>query len=126
MHWGLDLAPDMGHDMLLRYMANSRILSEGWHPISGWYVWYEATIWDKRKWRILYAHMAHRSPHRAWDFVDVGQWAGTIGSTGNSTGNHVHIEIIPDWGLSVHRNMRIDPKFAMEQMELIDKIGGWK
>lgn len=126
MHWGLDLAPLAGHDMLLRYMTKGTVLKEGWDNISGWYVWYQAEIWDNRKWQVLYAHMAHRSPHRAGNRIDVGQWAGTIGSTGNSTGNHVHIEIIPDYSLPVHANMRIDPKLAMEQMELINKIGGWK
>lgn len=126
MHWGLDLAPNSGHDMLLRYMTKGRILREGWDPVSGWYVWYEAEIWDNRRWQILYAHMAHRSPHRAGDRIDVGQWAGTIGSTGNSTGNHVHIEIIPDYSAPAHQNMRIDPQLAMEQMELINKIGAWK
>lgn len=119
-HDGLDLAPRGNHDFLLRYMTKGRILREGWDNRGGWYVIYEAEIWDNRRWQIEYWHMAHRSPHRAGDRIDVGQWSGTIGSTGSaSTGAHVHIRIRPDYG-----PWYIDPKLAMEQMELIGKVKG--
>lgn len=125
-HDGLDLAPLPGHDMLLRYMTAGRILAEGWNNISGWWVQYEMNIFDGRKWVAEYHHMAHRSPHRAGDKVDVGQWAGTIGATGASTGNHVHIRMKVDFGLGIQPNMFVDPKIYMEQLELINKFAPWK
>lgn len=117
-HDGLDLAPLPGHDMLLRYVSTGRVIREGWHNISGWYVVYEADIWDDRKWIISYNHMAHRSPHRAGDTFDVGQWAGTLGSTGYSTGVHCHFYIQPDYGPP---GMKLDPKIGFEQMDLVAK-----
>lgn len=117
-HDGLDLAPLPGHDMLLRYVANGRILREGWHDVSGWYVEYEIDIWDGRKWVVSYNHMAEKSPHRKGDKIEVGQWAGIIGSTGNSTGNHVHIYMKVDFG---PKDMKVDPKIYLEQMELVAK-----
>ena len=45
-HIGLDILPI--DDDILFYMAKGRILREGWHYKSGWYVWYRMEIWDNR------------------------------------------------------------------------------
>ena len=43
-----------------------------------------------------YLHMARRATLRAGDPVDVGEQVGFEGSTGSSTGNHLHFEVHVD------------------------------
>lgn len=141
-HDGVDFAPRHGHDNLLRYPSVSQIYEEGWHPVSGWYVKFYAQFIDNREFDWRYNHMAHRSPHRAkngfrrwtetivdgrkisgWAFgtvgrkdkVDVGQWAGTIGSTGYSTGTHCHLMTIDDKGI------KRDPELICENWRLVEE-----
>ena len=105
-HIGLDILPI--DDTILFYMGNGKVLREGWDRMSGWYVYYRYYIWDGRHVDVLYAHMKHQSPHRAGTEISVGQWAGTIGSTGNSTGPHLHLEVEDS---AVYPRHRLDPKF---------------
>ena len=42
---------------------------------------------------LLYAHMRDRSVKSVGDHVDVGEFIGWEGSTGDSTGIHVHLEL---------------------------------
>ncbi|TAL46419.1 MAG: M23 family metallopeptidase [Salinibacterium sp.] len=45
----------------------------------------------------LYAHMQHgSSPLKVGDHVSVGDFVGLVGSTGSSTGAHLHFEVHPD------------------------------
>lgn len=41
----------------------------------------------------IYAHMAQMVPHSVGDTVRVGEVIGYVGSTGNSSGNHLHYEM---------------------------------
>lgn len=120
-HIGLDILPI--DDTILFYMGKGTVLREGWHPVSGWYVWYRLQIWDNRTVDVLYAHLASRITKRAGQSVDVGEWCGTMGSTGNSTGTHLHLEVVDN---AVYSGHRLDPKFFMEQAQLIDGLGRWK
>ncbi|GAA4910565.1 M23 family metallopeptidase [Streptomyces coeruleoprunus] len=54
-------------------------------------------------WYSQYAHLASAAVHRG-QAVSVGQWIGQAGSTGNSTGPHLHFEVrlTPDFGSGVN------------------------
>lgn len=56
---------------------------------------------------ILYGHMENRSPLSVGDAVEQGDFIGTVGSTGNSTGPHLHFEI-------QQGNKRYDPALFIE------------
>ena len=112
-HWATDYAPLPNHDLLLRYVSSGVVTKEGWHPKSGWFVYYSADFIDDRRYTVFYAHMAHRSPLKAGERFDVGQWAGTIGSTGMATGLHLHASIVDDLGIPR------DPEIWLENVRLI-------
>lgn len=48
---------------------------------------------DGSNWRSLYAHMSSRSPLSVGQQVDGGTFVGAVGSSGDVTGPHLHIEI---------------------------------
>lgn len=114
-HYGCDYAPEQGNEGTLHAVSTGIVAREDWHDLSGWYIWIRFDFIDGRTWRGLYAHMADRSPLKAGGRVDVGQWVGNIGSTGNSTGPHLHFEVIDDIG--IHR----DPEMWLENLRLISR-----
>ncbi len=42
---------------------------------------------------IMYAHMAHPSPYSAGEVINKGDFVGYVGTTGYSTGCHLHLEM---------------------------------
>ena len=62
------------------------------------------TLPDGHSYRTLYAHLDTLSV-AAGDTVTQGQQLGTVGSTGNSTGNHLHLELFVDGALTDTRTM---------------------
>ena len=62
------------------------------------------TLPDGHSYRTLYAHMDTLSV-AAGDTVTQGQQLGTVGSTGASTGNHLHLELFVDGALTDTRTM---------------------
>lgn len=49
---------------------------------------------DGRKVYTVFAHMVRNSPHAVGTIVKQGQKIGNEGTTGNSTGDHLHLELI--------------------------------
>ena len=45
----------------------------------------------------LYAHLLNQSPLKVGDTIDTGTYIGNMGSTGYSTGSHLHWERMTDW-----------------------------
>lgn len=74
------------------------VVKVGWDPYGyGNYV----IIEHASGWRTLYAHMSdiHVS---TWQEVTQGDWIGDMGSTGRSTGTHLHFEVITPDGYNVN------------------------
>lgn len=85
-HKGVDLAAPYGEPV---YSAgNGRVISAGYSPTYGWFV----CIRHKGGYSTLYAHMS-RILVRKGETVRIGQRIGKVGSTGTSTGNHLHFEL---------------------------------
>ncbi len=87
-HPGIDLALDTGNDV---YAADSgTVVYAGWNPVG----YGNLVILDHGNgWRTYYAHLSAYA-------VECGEWVarssiiGAIGSTGNSTGPHLHFEML--------------------------------
>ncbi|MCS6835219.1 MAG: peptidoglycan DD-metalloendopeptidase family protein [Anaerolineae bacterium] len=85
-HSGIDLAAPPGTPI---YAANSGpVLFSGY---SDW-GYGQTVVLAHGPFSTLYAHMSSRSVS-CGQFVSAGQVVGTVGSTGNSTGPHLHFEI---------------------------------
>jgi murein DD-endopeptidase MepM/ murein hydrolase activator NlpD len=99
LHQGLDFNPGMG--------APIGSVAAGTVRVSGIYFSYGQTVIvdhvvDGRKVSTLYGHMIPgSSPLRVGDRVDAGQFLGSVGSSGVSTGAHLHLEVLMDGTLPV-------------------------
>ena len=99
LHQGLDFNPGMG--------APIGAVAAGTVRVSGTYFSYGQTVIvdhvvDGRKVSTLYGHMIPgSSPLRVGDQVDAGQFLGSVGSSGVSTGAHLHLEVLMDGTLPV-------------------------
>ena len=101
-HTGIDLAAPRGTD--LKASRAGRVESAGWMGGYG----YAVIIDHSEGYKTLYAH-ASKLLVRAGDRVVQGQVIARIGSTGNSTGPHLHFEV------------RVNSKF-MDPLKYLPKI----
>ena len=86
IHWGLDIAAPEGAPVAAR--AEGSVVFAGWAGSYGLVVGLE----HGRDWHTLYAHL--RTVHvRVGDRVRAGAAIGEVGSTGRSTGPHLHFEV---------------------------------
>ena len=89
MHSGLDLAAAYGSPIVAA--ADGRVVSAGWHGGYGQLV----KIAHSGGLATMYGHMS-RIVARAGETVRQGQVIGYVGSTGLSTGPHLHYEVLKD------------------------------
>jgi murein DD-endopeptidase MepM/ murein hydrolase activator NlpD len=99
LHQGLDFNPGMG--------APIGAVAAGTVRVSGVYFSYGQTVIidhvvDGRKVSTLYGHLIPgSSPLRVGQRVEPGQFLGSVGSSGVSTGAHLHLEVLMDGTLPV-------------------------
>jgi len=85
-HNGIDISARIGTP--IRAAMAGRISSAGFDPVWGNF----AIINHSNGYRTMYAHMS-RIRVRQGDFVGSGQQIGDVGSTGRSTGPHLHFTV---------------------------------
>ncbi len=90
-HTGLDLAAPYG--TVVRAVAAARVVAAGWDGAYGNAV----VLQHADGTRTRYAHLSSDSV-RVGERVRVGETIGQVGSTGNATGNHLHLEVITPSG----------------------------
>jgi murein DD-endopeptidase MepM/ murein hydrolase activator NlpD len=88
-HAGLDLAAPMGSPIVAA--ADGRVVSAGWHGGYGRLV----AIAHSGGIETMYGHMS-RIVAQSGSFVRQGQLIGYVGSSGLSTGPHLHYEVLKD------------------------------
>lgn len=88
MHKGVDFA--IGHTPIYATRAGVVTVATTWEdPSAGYYV----VIDHGDGFKSIYMHMCKKAIVRPGDFVLAGQELGCVGSTGASTGNHLHFGI---------------------------------
>lgn len=87
-HKGIDIPMPFGTE--INSVMYGEITTVAWDDGYGNYV---ITKWGKRE--VLYAHMSNINVSEG-QIVNRGDIIGNVGSTGTSTGNHLHIEYIYD------------------------------
>ncbi len=86
-HTGADICASYGVPIIA--CDSGVVVTSGWHYSYGNYV----IIDHGNGYRTLYAHMAYSPSVSVGQSVSQGQTIGYVGSTGNSTGNHCHLEM---------------------------------
>ena len=86
-HEGIDIEVPEGTDVYAS--CAGRVIVAGRHSGYGLYVILE----HRNGYRTLYAHLSEIGVYRG-QFVEGGQVIGRSGNTGNSTGPHLHLEIL--------------------------------
>ena len=92
MHSGIDIKTN--HDNLLATEDGGKVVEAGFDKNggSGNYVKLEYTRDDGSKTQISYSHLSEMKV-KAGDTVNAGQILGVSGSTGKSTGDHLHLAV---------------------------------
>lgn len=89
-HEGIDMRASLGSALFCSFTGRvSRVDKTREHPAYGWHIRVEFEI-DGITWTTAYAHMNKPSKYNVGDLVDKGTVLGFGGSTGNSTGPHLH------------------------------------
>jgi murein DD-endopeptidase MepM/ murein hydrolase activator NlpD len=94
-HMGLDIAAPYGTPIIAA--ESGKVLSAEYH----WSWGNNVLIYHNGTYSTRYAHMSSFAVS-AGEYVTQGQVIGYVGSTGNSTGNHLHFEVYVD-------GYRVDP-----------------
>jgi len=106
LHQGLDFTPGMGTP--IGAVAAGKVRVSGTYFSYGNAVIIDHVV-DGRQVSTLYGHMIPgSSPLKVGDTVAAGQFIGLVGSSGVSTGAHLHLEVLMD-GVTP-----IDPKAWLE------------
>lgn len=85
-HLGIDLSTAAGTPIIA--VVGGQVVKAGWHDAYGLNIEIEHTP----KWRTRYAH-ARLLYVVTGQYVEAGQFIGQVGSTGRSTGPHLHFEV---------------------------------
>lgn len=85
-HKGIDLS---SNNDSIPSVLDGQVIENAWNNARGWYI----TILNKDGYTARYQHLASQSPLSVGTTVSEGQTVGIQGSTGNSTGKHLHFEV---------------------------------
>lgn len=91
-HNGIDLGNYGNTSTPVVASASGKVIRSGWHNAYGNYVIISHNI-NGKVYTTLYAHMHTRPMVSVGDYVSKGQQLGTMGTTGNSSGPHLHFEL---------------------------------
>lgn len=111
-HKGIDLATSrIDGNVELYSMCNGIVIEKGYQE-NGW-GYYIIMRDSKTDLGFLYAHMSKESQLNVNDNVKIGQFVGFEGTSGNSTGIHLHLEMQyiknNKWTISSNKDDYVDP-----------------
>lgn len=94
-HKGIDLS---SYNDNVPAVMSGKVVANGWQSARGNYI----SILGTDGYTTTYQHLARKSPLSIGSSVTEGQTIGTQGSTGASTGKHLHFEVKSGSGLYVN------------------------
>ena len=86
-HMAIDIPASSGTP--IKVAAAGQVRGVGWDIYSGFFV----AVDHANNWTTRYRHLYGQSPVKAGQQVSQGQVIGTVGSTGWSTGPHLHLDL---------------------------------
>ena len=95
-HNGIDLAGGFGSQ--IKAIGDGKIIANGYNDGFGNWV----AIQHAFNLVSVYGHMSSLSPLKVGSDVRVGQVVGYEGSTGNSTGSHLHLSVYKEFFTYIH------------------------
>jgi len=93
MHRGTDISSSGISGKGIVSAASGKVLKSGYHYSYGNYVVINHGYYNGKLYYTLYAHMSKTPLVKVGQSVNRGQTIGYVGSTGNSTGPHLHFEV---------------------------------
>lgn len=108
-HRGIDLSSDNNN---VPSVLGGKVIANTYNKVRGYYV----TILNNDGFSATYQHLASPSPLSVGDMVSEGQTIGTQGSTGASTGKHLHFEVKSPSGLYVNPMDYLSGKLSGESV----------
>lgn len=93
LHKGIDLAADCG--VVVHAAGGGTVVESGWMSGYGWRIVIDHGTIDGHNIRTTYNHLSRRDAD-VGDKVSAGQAIALVGTTGNSTGCHLHFEVEKD------------------------------
>lgn len=93
-HKGIDLSSDNDN---IPSVLDGTVIENAWNSARGWFI----TILNKDGYKTTYQHLASQSTLSVGSSVKEGQTIGIQGSTGNSTGKHLHFEVKSPGGVYI-------------------------
>lgn len=112
LHPGVDFSAESGTPIYAA--ASGYVTAAGWNSGGyGYYVLvYHGTMNDGNTYSTLYAHMVGAPSVSVGQYVTQGTVLGGVGNTGNSSGNHLHLEVWQGSSASnsiANKANRVDP-----------------
>lgn len=86
-HAALDFAAPIGTP--IKAIAAGTVMGDAWDPLSGYYI----ALRHAGGWRSTYRHLRTDAPPAVGQSVAQGQVIGYVGSTGYSSGPHLHFDL---------------------------------
>ena len=96
LHGGIDIASAGIYGKPIVSAADGVVLIAGWSNSFGNWVLINHGTKNGKQYATVYAHMCRAPSVSSGQSVTAGQTLGYVGSTGNSTGNHLHFEVRVD------------------------------
>lgn len=111
LHAGIDLAPNGASNLPVTSSAEGVVTYNGYSATGGWMITIRHNEYIADNGQMLHTsflHLASQSPLGIGQRVDKGQFIGNTGTTGTSTGVHLHFEVHEGQGNAVDPRKYID------------------
>lgn len=106
MHYGADYKADCGEPLIA---TETGVVEQSQWDEGGYGWWVQIKIGDES---VRYGHMVEQSPIEVGETVYKGQQIGQVGTTGGSTGCHLHFEVLDN------KETRVEPSEFVKEAKL--------